>query len=58
MFCEDYSLSQVELQKFLALKEKANVLFERQPRWDLLRALHGEYFPVETKEEGGVVEGK
>lgn len=52
MFCEDYSLSQLELQKFLALKEEANVLFERQPRWDLLRALYGEYFQGEARAEG------
>ncbi len=50
MFCEDYSLSQLELQKFAVLKDEANVLFEQQPRWELIRLLHGEYF---QQEEGG-----
>ena len=30
LFCDDYSLTQTELQKFYALKEEANVLFEQQ----------------------------
>jgi hypothetical protein len=30
LFCDDYSLTQTELQKFYALKEEANILFEQQ----------------------------
>lgn len=48
MFCHDYSLSQQEIQKFQALKEEANIAFEQQPRHDILRALHSEYFPQGT----------
>lgn len=44
LFCDDYSLTQTELQKFYALKEEANVLFEQQERWDLIRLLYTEYF--------------
>lgn len=40
MFCEDYSLSQSELQRFYALKEEANILFEQQERWDLVKSLY------------------
>lgn len=35
-FCEDYSLTQKELQSFYPLKTESNILFEHQERWDLV----------------------
>jgi hypothetical protein len=44
MLCEDYALTHSELQRFYALKEEANILFEQQERWDLIKSLYSEYF--------------
>jgi hypothetical protein len=40
MLCEDYALNQDELRLLYALKDEANVLFDDQPRWDLLKSLY------------------
>lgn len=44
MLCEDYSLRHPELRRFYALKEEANILFDDQQRWDLIKSLYTEYF--------------
>jgi hypothetical protein len=52
MFCQDYSLSHLELQKFFALRDEANVMFEQQPRWDLFRSIYAEYFQQQPQLAG------
>lgn len=51
--CENYSLEQAEIQRLAVLKEEANILFEDQPRWDLIKSVYSEYF-----KQTGQVSGK
>ena len=40
------------MQRFYALKEEANILFEQQERWDLIHSLYQEYFDQPPQQSG------
>lgn len=52
LLCHNYSLAQEELHQFYSLKEEANLLFENNERWDLIKILYTEYFEQPAQVSG------